>query len=104
MALSTEKAQSSQWATPQSGYVEATVHPDAAVGFRNGALCRLQSSVSSMIVRLKLDPRQRRDVVLLPKGGHLDKGQCANALVRARTTDIGEGGALYDERVRIVPV
>ena len=24
--------------------------------------------------------------------------------LRARTTDIGEGGALYDERVRIVPL
>jgi len=41
-------------------------------------------------------------VVLTPKGGHLRDGRCANALLTARTTDLGEGGALYDERVRIV--
>lgn len=29
---------------------------------------------------------------------------CANALTRARLTDLGEGGALYDERVRLVPL
>ena len=55
-----------------------------------------------MTVRLKHDARQRRDVVIVPKGGHLRDGRCANALIRAATTDMGEGGALYDERVRIV--
>jgi len=104
MALSTEKAQSSQWAAPQEGYVTATVHPDAANGIADGELCRLESCVSSMTVRLQHDPKQRRDVVLLPKGGHLQKGHCVNVLLRARTTDLGEGGALYDERARIVPL
>jgi hypothetical protein len=54
-----------------------------------------------MKVRVKHDPKQRRDLALLPKGGHLGRGQCANALIRARITDMGEGGAINDERVRL---
>jgi anaerobic selenocysteine-containing dehydrogenase len=104
MSLSTEKAQSSQWAVPQQGYAVVTVHPEAANGIGDGELCNLQSSISSMTVRLHYDAKQRRDVALFPKGGHWREGRCANALLRARTTDLGEGGALYDERVRIVPL
>ncbi len=102
LAISTEKAQSSQWSVALDGPAEATVHPDAAPeGLADGALARLESSVSSMVVRLRFDARQRRDVVIVPKGGHLRDGRCANALLRARTTDLGEGGALYDEPVRL---
>jgi hypothetical protein len=88
----------------QEGYAVATVHPDTVPEIPDGELARLESAISSMIVRICHDSRQRRDVVLTPKGGHLHAGRCANALLRARTTDIGEGGALYDERVRIVPL
>lgn len=104
MALSTDRAQSSQWSVALDGPAEATVHPDAAPGIPHGALARLESAIGAMTVRVRHDRRQRRDVVLLPKGGHLRDGRCANALVRARTTDLGEGGALYDERVRLVPI
>ena len=104
MSLSTEKAQSSQWAVPQQGNAVVTVHPEAANGIGDGELCSLQSGISSMTVRLHYDVKQRRDVALIPKGGHWREGRCANALLRARTTDLGEGGALYDERIRIVPL
>ena len=52
---------------------------------------------------MRHDPRQRRDVALAAKGGHLRDGRCMNVLIAARTTDIGEGGALYDEPVRLTP-
>lgn len=103
MSLSTEKAQSSQWALREEGPATVTVHPEAACGIGDGEICRLESRISSMTVRLRYDPKQRRDVALVPKGGHLRDGRCANALLRARTTDLGEGGALYDEHVRLVP-
>jgi hypothetical protein len=74
----------------------------AAAGLADGAIGRLRSAIGEMPVRVRCDPAQRRDVALVPKGGHLRDGRCANALVRARTTDIGEGGALYDEGVRLV--
>ncbi len=99
---STERAQSSQWAGTPPDVAEATCHPDAAPGLADGALVVLESEVGRMRARLKLDPLQRRDVVIVPKGGHYDSGTCANVLVRARTTDAGEGAAYQDCRVRIV--
>ena len=104
MALSTEKSQSSQWAAPQAGALAATVHPDAANGIPHGEMCRLESRTGWMRVVLHHDARQRKDVVLLPKGGHLRDGRCANVLLKARITDLGEGGALYDEPVRLMSI
>jgi len=103
MSLSTDKSQSSQWARSPKGPLVVTVHPDAAGGIADGGAGRLVSPIGELAVRVKHDENQRRDVALVPKGGHLSSGRCANLLVRARTTDAGEGGALYDERVRLVP-
>jgi anaerobic selenocysteine-containing dehydrogenase len=104
MALSTDKAQSSQWTRLPEGPPVVTVHPDAAAGLPDGATARLESVIGALVVRLRHDRRQRRDVALMAKGGHHGRGQNANAIIRARTTDAGEGGALYDERVRITPI
>jgi anaerobic selenocysteine-containing dehydrogenase len=104
LSLSTDRAQSSQWSAKLDGPALCTVHPEvaAAAGLADGAVGRLQSAIGEMAVRVRCDPKQRRDVALVPKGGHLRDGRCANALVRARATDLGEGGALYDEGVRLV--
>lgn len=107
MAFSTEKAQSSQWARPRAigdGPAEAVAHPDAVPGFRDGDLASVASAIGAMTVRLKLDARQRRDVLLMAKGGWLAHGRCANVLVPARETDAGGGAVYYDTPVRIVPV
>jgi len=105
-SISVDAAQASQTTESfQEGPSEATVHPDVApVGVGEGGLARVESAVGSLVVRVRLDPRQRRDVLLLPKGGWYRKGRCANALIRASTTDAGEGAAYYDERVRLVPL
>ena len=105
MACSTEKAQSSQWAHPrkQTGPATATVHPAAANGFSDGETVRLESPMGALEVTLKLDDRQRRDVVLMAKGGWLHTGRCANAIIPAVTTDAGGGAVYYDTPVRIVP-
>ncbi len=102
MALSTERSQSSQWARPEAGPATVTVHPDSAAGVPDGGLARLESAHGSLVVRVAHDADQRRDVALMPKGGHLRDGRCPNALIAARTTDLGEGGALYDEPVRLL--
>jgi anaerobic selenocysteine-containing dehydrogenase len=102
MALSTERSQSSQWSRPPEGPGVVTVHPGAADGIPDGALARLESRHGAITVQIRHDPAQRRDVALAAKGGHLADGRCMNAVIEARTTDIGEGGALYDERVRLV--
>jgi anaerobic selenocysteine-containing dehydrogenase len=103
MAFSTEKAQSSQWAHPrgEDGPAVATVHPSAADGWTDGAIARIESELGAMDVRLRFDPRQRRDVVLMAKGGWLRDGKCANALIPAVATDAGGGAVYYDTPVRL---
>jgi len=102
-ALSTKDAQASQWPSrAQQGPATATVHPDAAPGFRDGDLARVESEVGSLTVKLKLDPRQRRDMLLMDKGGWLQAGRCANVLIRARETDAGGCAVYYDTPVRLL--
>lgn len=104
-AVASEKAQSSQWpAASQVGPATATVHPDTAPGFRDGGLAQLQSATGRMPVRLRFDDRQRRDMVLMDKGGWLHADRCANALVSAELTDDGQCAVYYDTQVRIVPL
>jgi anaerobic selenocysteine-containing dehydrogenase len=101
MAVSTEKAQGSQ-TRAQEGPATVIVHPESAAGLADGALARLESEIGSLDVRVKLDGRQRRDLVLMEKGGWLRAGRCANLLVAARTTDAGDGAVYYDTPVRLV--
>ncbi len=107
LSLSSDRSQSSQWSRsndgPTGGPTPCTVHPSVAraAGLTEGQVACLESVVGTIQVRVRIDPRQRADVAIVPKGGHLSTGHCANALIRAATTDIGEGGALYDEGVRL---
>jgi anaerobic selenocysteine-containing dehydrogenase len=104
MALSTEKAQSSQWLPRhRNAPPAATVHPDAAPDFADGDIAEVESEIGSLTVHLRFDARQRRDVLLLAKGGWLSEGACANALVPARETDDGGGAVYYDTPVRLRP-
>jgi anaerobic selenocysteine-containing dehydrogenase len=104
MALATEKAQASQMPSRrQDGPATVTVHPAAASGFRAGDRVCVESETGSIEAVLKFDERQRRDVALMPKGGWLSRGRCANVLVRARATDAGGGAAYYDTPVRFLP-
>ncbi|HZO11670.1 MAG TPA: molybdopterin-dependent oxidoreductase [Polyangiaceae bacterium] len=104
LSVSTPRSQSSQWAKEPPKPTSVTVHPDAARGIAHGALAVLESPLGSLTVRVEHDDKQRRDVAIVPKGGHLRDASCANVLVHARITDLGEGGALYDERVRLRPL
>ena len=102
MAVSTAASQCSQWSEAPGLPAEAVVHPDVAAGVADGGLACLRSRHGAMSIRVRHDATQRRDMVRLAKGGSLHLGLCANAIIEARTTDLGEGGALYDETVKIV--
>lgn len=105
MALSTDKAQGSQWVHGAvEGPATATVHPEGAPGFCDGDSARVESEIGEMTVTLRFDSQQRRDVLLLPKGGWLHDGRCANSLVRAQQTDDGGGAVYYETPVRLLPV
>jgi len=100
-SISTAKNQSSQVpAAAQQEPPVVTVHPDAAPGRAAGELARLVSPIGEVVVRLAFDPKQRRDVVIYPKGRWAKFGG-PNTLVRARETDAGGGAAYYDQGVRI---
>jgi anaerobic selenocysteine-containing dehydrogenase len=99
---STEKSQASVWAG--KGLGERTwiaVHPEAAAGLPAGSVVRVDSATGSLEAELRHDREQRRDVAIMPKGGHFDRGQSANALIAARATDIGLGAAYLDCLVTI---
>lgn len=101
---STEKSQASQWVGKGLGErIWCAVHPDAVPGVRDGAHVRLVSARGSLAAVLRHDAQQRVDVAVVPKGGHFDVGQSANALIAARATDLGLGAAYLDCLVRIVP-
>jgi anaerobic selenocysteine-containing dehydrogenase len=101
LALSTRDSQSAQWASDAPRPLVATVHPEVAGGVADGERGQLSSRLGSIEVVVRHDDRQRRDVVLLPKGGHHHLAACANSLIEARLTDLGEGGALYEQGVRL---
>lgn len=100
LSVSTKDSQSSQWAVPQTGPAPVMVHPDAT-DLEDGALAQLESAIGRLTVRVRHDPLQRRDVVLMAKGGHHSLGRAANLLIEAKLTDFGGGAALYDQRVRL---
>lgn len=102
MALATAEVQGSQWLDgAQEDDLPATVHPDSATSFQNNDRAVLESEHGRIRVRLVFDSRQRRDVIVVPKGGWLSKGRCANALIKARTTDAGDCGVYFDTAVRL---
>lgn len=80
-----------------------TVHPEAAPGVADGELATLESSVARATVRVRFDPKQRRDVLIYAKG-RWGKFGGPNALVKARETDAGGGAAYYDQGVRLIPL
>jgi anaerobic selenocysteine-containing dehydrogenase len=102
-SLATAAVQGSQWLNgAQDDHLPATVHPDSAAGFNSDDVVTLESEHGQLTVRLKLDANQRRDIVLVPKGGWLNKGRCANVLIKAQTTDAGDCAVYYDTPVRII--
>ena len=77
------------------------MHPDAAAGCADGDRVVVTSALASIEAELRLDPQQRRDTAIMPKGGHFDRGQSANTLIEARATDLGLGANYLDCRVSI---
>jgi anaerobic selenocysteine-containing dehydrogenase len=103
LAASTPKAQSSQWSEPPSTPAVVRVNPEAAAGLVDGSAAWIESAIGRLAVVVRHDPAVHREVALMAKGGMQRRGDCANVLIRAALTDAGDGGALYDEPVRLRP-
>ncbi len=81
-------------------------HPQApnAEVLTQGGHARLVSPVGDMEVTIRFDARLRRDLCVMKRGGWLRHGRGVNALIEPMTTDLGDGTAYYDQRVRLEPV
>ena len=102
---STKDSQASQWVGGGPGpHVWIVVHPDAAPGLEEKDIVWVRSAFGELRAELRLDPSQRVDIAIMPKGGHFDRGHSANTLVQARATDIGLGASYLDCRVSIQKV
>lgn len=102
-SVSHPRSQASQWVEEPEGPLPATVHPDACPGIPDGAAAFLVGALGRLPVRIRHDARLRPDLVVVPKGGALDRDQAVNALIPQRTTDLGDGAACFDVRVGVEP-
>ena len=87
----------------QTGYVEATIHPEneSLKNLKDGEIVELFSRVGKMKVQVKLDSRQRKDIVLLYRGGWLKKGWGANSITEPLMSREGGGAAYYSTKVAL---
>ncbi len=101
-SVSNLRSQSSQWYRAARGAADAHRASRRRGGpvRRRRLLARIGARPPGGAAASRRAPAPRR--CALPKGGHLHRGTAANALTRARVTDLGEGGALYEEPVRLV--
>jgi len=86
-----------------------SIHPAAAAarGITEGAAIRVWNDRAEVHCRAHLDPDQREDVVVLPKGlwrKHTGNGLTAAALAPDHVTDLGGQGCFNDAFVDVAPV
>jgi anaerobic selenocysteine-containing dehydrogenase len=84
------------------------IHPEAAAarGIRDGAPVRVWNDQAEVLCLAALEPGQRPDVVVLPKGlwrKHTANGLTAAALAPAHVTDLGGQGCFNDAFVQVAP-
>ncbi|MEE2888589.1 MAG: molybdopterin-dependent oxidoreductase [Planctomycetota bacterium] len=102
LSNSTKESQASQWAGAGLGsHTWVTVHPEAVPGLAEADIVSVRSAHGEVQAELRFDRDQRKDIAIMPKGGHFDRGHSANTLIEARATDIGLGASYLDCRVAI---
>lgn len=89
----------------QSAPASCMVHPEAAAaaGVADGDVARVVSSLGQLRVTVRVHADVHPQACVVPRGGWIRHGRGVNALVQAAATDLGEGAALYDQRVRLEP-
>lgn len=88
----------------QEEAVEAIVNPNniSLSNLKNGDMVLLKSRVGTMEVKIKLDENQRKDTVLLYRGGWLKKGWGPNQITEPLMSREGGGAAYYSTKVKMV--
>ena len=87
----------------QTGLTEIRLHSleAEALHLADGEKVIVESSVGKTFARLRTDDRQRRDVVVFPRGKWRASGSFVNLLTRDIVSKVGNGAPYYDNKVRI---
>ena len=64
-------------------------------------MVRVVSEVGALTAALVLEPKQRDDVAIMPRGGWAKLGHGVNVLTQDQVSALGEGAAFYETRVRV---
>lgn len=90
---------------PDEGARPATVtlHPAEAerLGLAKGESVTVASPLGEIRCLLRLDPLQRRDTAIVPRGRWGSSGSSVNLLTRDVVSRVGEGAAYYETRVKV---
>ena len=73
----------------------------AACGLGDGDLCSVQSDFGSLTCHVHCSNTQRRDLVLIPRGGWGILGCNVNVLTRDIMSKVGKGTPYYETKVRV---
>ena len=73
------------------------------VGLKDGDSAWLVNELGELRIRVKLDNRQRRDVVICPRGGWIKAGHGVNQLTHDIVSKVGNGAPYYETKVGIKP-
>jgi len=71
------------------------------LGFNDGDTVRIVSSVGELPARLKLEDKQRRDIVVCARGGWIKDGRGVNVLTRDLVSKVGNGTPYLETMVNI---
>lgn len=87
----------------QQGLTEIRLHPleAARLHLTDGDTVLIESTVGATSARLKTDDRQRRDIVVFPRGRWSSSGSDVNRLTRDIVSRVGNGTPYYDNKVRV---
>ncbi|MHC1759508.1 MAG: molybdopterin-dependent oxidoreductase [Negativicutes bacterium] len=87
----------------QAGLTEIRLHPLEAKNLQlsDGDTVIVENTVGQTLARLRTDGRQRRDVVVFPRGRWKSSGSNVNLLTRDIVSRVGNGTPYYDNKVRI---
>lgn len=70
-------------------------------GFSNGDTVRIVSRNGEISARLRLDDRQRRDIIVCPRGGWIQAGRGVNVLTKSLVSKVGNGTPYFETKVNV---
>lgn len=106
LSISPGRTLCSEWLPEDHSTLPRVIlHPTAAemAGVGDGDKVFVESKKGRVLAQLKVDPSQREDVAVMPRGGWSIRGHGVNLLTESLVSKIGNGTAYYETRVRVAP-